>query len=334
MAETLNTEITPAAAVVTEDSSGNRSKALEIAKQYIDERAKQSLNAPVEGAKTPVVEKIQDLKTKTKEEKTKTKTKEEITTKVETKTKEEIASKEAILDKAFRELRRQRKAQKNFSQEQTKLQSEQAADQALKTSDPDAWLRKHGFDFREVAQKAVKAGAQTPEQKREAALEAKNKELEARLNNIEGRASQMSQQEAIHGLQVEAVHAFETYKESFPTLNEHFSPAEVAREVTQLQIDYYVKTNGREVPVKAALAALESEKLKEKSRFIREKSQATSGGSAARATAVTTVTKSRAKVGPVTNVDAASTVTAPEALTQAERRARALEIANRYMGRH
>lgn len=267
------------------------------------------------------------------------------------------------LEKQFREARRlkaQRKEQKRLFEEEQRAWREQraaeerekAADAELKARDPSAWLAKHQFDFREVAENAVKSQTRTPEQvaldeaKSELARERAEREaLATRIEAMERQHRDQEQARALAAVREETASAFRSSAGDYPTLATYYSEAEVSEAATQLRLDHYRNTR-REVPIEDVLTFMETNAKRERERFIRQQAEsgrATDGASApkpggesprAERGPAANSAKPRAVSGPaISNRDSATRASPQAPLNPSERRSRAAALAAEHMRR-
>jgi hypothetical protein len=258
---------------------------------------------------------------------------------------------DAALDKSWREVHRRKKQQRDERMallqqratverekaEAAAIRAERDADEKLKKEDPPAWLEKHRFDFREVAQDAVRKQAITPEQKahedamasvraelaaEKAAREALEKETRELIEERKAEAAERKRREAYANLTAENKREWTSAQADFPTLAKHYTPDEIAEAATAVLLKHYEKTQ-REAPLDEVFAHLEKNAAKLAGRFV---SRSTESERTERETVDPKGSKTRAKGGPpVTNRDAATRASPATPLSDAEKRARAVE---------
>jgi len=272
---------------------------------------------------------------------------------------EEAAAKEreeeAKLDKGFKELRRQKKQLREsqaeraaFEQERAQHRAEKEADERLKREDPAAWLEKHQFDFREVAKASVAKESETPEQRaqreRDAKIDAENERLRKELDEIKNERAAEKQRVARANLRDEVLAEWPGAKASYPTLSEHYTPAEIEEAANTLRLDHYRTTRaadakrrgvpehegrGVEAPLSDVFAHMERNARKDRDRFSRR--EATPSDRTERETVDAEASKTRAKVGPpVTNQVSATRASPQTNLTEAEKRERSVGLAKKF----
>ncbi len=122
-----------------------------------------------------------------------------------------------------------------------KAQEQLAADEELKRTDPYAYAKKMGLDFRKVVEHVAKDGDEDPSEKRYRELEEKYAALEARLNPlIEKEQLTAKQAQAVEDYNQEITFIqseLGDLAEEFPTLTD-LDPQEVAQEARALYYAY------------------------------------------------------------------------------------------------
>lgn len=240
----------------------------------------------------------------------------------------------AKLDKAFKEHRRRAKQNKAWLSEKAQLtqthaerERERIADEKLKDEDPPAWLEKHQFDFRKVAEAAIAKENETPEQR--AAKEAKRSEqerldkIEKRQADIDEREKQVRHREAVAELSREVETAWNATKASYPEMARGYSFDEIRETANALRVDFW-NTHKREVPLDDVFAFMEKNAAKEAARWKREETLA-DNTERATVTEAKAEGETRAMGRPtVTNRDSSTRASPQAALTAEERRARAI----------
>lgn len=249
-------------------------------------------------------------------------------------------AKEEAEEKQWREIRRQKKAAREWRAEQERTKIEQAADAKLKSEDPYAWAERHGLSFAEIAKREVDKASATPEQKRIAELDAKNKEISDKLEKIEkqraeeaktaaAREADAARSAAVAEHNRDVATHFEKSKVDYPLLSQFRDPAEIQARALDLQIQFMRATKGKEASMKDLLDHMEEEVSKESARYLRAQSAALGSGEAA--TPAAEPAKPAAMVRPVTNRTAATDTTPAANLTQAQRRARSEKLAEAHL---
>lgn len=334
----------------------NRARAVELAQKHFDDALPRDVAPPAD--KAPANGAVAEAKETPKKADEKKKGDEATADEAAQKLADKAAE-AAKLEKSWREVHRRKKQQRDERQalldqraavdrdkaEAAAIRAERDADEKLKREDPPAWLEKHRFDFREVALAEVNKQALTPEQKAaKAEMEALRAELatekaereklaaEARelIETQKAEAAERKRREARGNITAENKREWASAQSGYPTLAEHYTPDEVAEAATEVLIKHYEKTQ-REAPLDDVFAHLERRAQTLAGRFIRPREGAER---TERETVDPKGSKTRAKVGPaVTNRDAATRASPATPLSDAEKRARAVERYRELMPR-
>lgn len=179
--------------------------------------------------------------------------------------KDEPEEKPEPTGKAFKKLRLREQAVKDLERkvqdglgELARWKAERESDEKLKADDPYGWARKHGFNFRELAKKAVGEETQDPRDKAIA-------ELRAELAELKGESTTRKERERTDGVatanaEIRAVAATEfakTTPDDFPYLHAH-EPSQVAEAIRVELVEHYQRT-GEELAPRQVMARLEKQ---------------------------------------------------------------------------
>lgn len=260
-------------------------------------------------------------------------------------------------EKSWREIRRRKRQQRDEraalaadraavaaeKDRLAKVEAERVEDEKLKLSNPDKWLEKHKFDFREVALREVQKQQLTPEQKAaeerfaklEAELKAERQAREAleretaeRKAREEKAAEAKKQAEALEHLASEVRTEWSAAKTDFPTLDKFYGVDEIVEAANQVRLDYYKRTK-LEAPLEDVFAFMEKNAIESVKRFSRQET----AERVERETTAAPAAKTRAKVGPpVTNQVSATRASPPKPLSGDQKRAAAVARASEVMG--